>query len=390
MAADSDARVSQAAKAALADLPGDNTNAELLSRLPKADKQLYRLLLELVGARRIDALPELLKAVDSADGVVRAAAFTALGATVSPDKLSVLINQAVAPKHAEDNEVVEKALMAASVRMPDREACAAELAQGLERAPAAAKPKLLTILGAVGGTKALQTVGVMAKGPDPELQDISSRMLGEWPTIDAAPVLLELARTAPGEKYDKYQLRALRGYIRIARQFIMADPERAEMCSKAMAACRQPAEQKLVVEVLKRYPSRQTLDMAIGATQNPDLKDEARQATLMIARALGSKGAKTDELRGILAKIDLGKVKLEIVRADFGAGANQKDVTDTIKKQAADSQLISLGAPTYRDAFGGDPSPGAPKQLKIQYRIDGKPAEATFAENALIVLPMPK
>jgi hypothetical protein len=28
--------------------------------------------------------------------------------------------------------------------------------------------------------------------------------------------------------------------------------------------------------------------------------------------------------------------------------------------------------------------------LKVQYRINGKPGEASFAENAVIMLPMPK
>jgi hypothetical protein len=39
---------------------------------------------------------------------------------------------------------------------------------------------------------------------------------------------------------------------------------------------------------------------------------------------------------------------------------------------------------------GGDPLPGSVKRLKIQYRIKGKVGEASFAENALILLPMPK
>ena len=35
----------------------------------------------------------------------------------------------------------------------------------------------------------------------------------------------------------------LRGYIRIARQFIMPEGQRVEMCRNALDACRQPAEQ---------------------------------------------------------------------------------------------------------------------------------------------------
>src|SRR5262249_54241000 len=156
-----------------------------------------------------------------------------------------------------DAEVAQQALKAASIRMPDREACAAELTKAMDRSNSTAtKVTLLQTLGAMGGTKALATVGAAAKSSDPELQDIASRLLGEWMTEDAAPVLLDLTKTAPGEKY---QIRALKGYIRIARQFVMPDAQRAEMCQKAMAAAAKPAEQKMVLDVLKRYPHKETL-----------------------------------------------------------------------------------------------------------------------------------
>jgi hypothetical protein len=52
--------------------------------------------------------------------------------------------------------------------------------------------------------------------------------------------------------------------------------------------------------------------------------------------------------------------------------------------------LVVLASPNYNEAFGGDPAPNVPKQLKIQYKIDGKPGEVTLSENATILLPMPK
>jgi hypothetical protein len=51
--------------------------------------------------------------------------------------------------------------------------------------------------------------------------------------------------------------------------------------------------------------------------------------------------------------------------------------------------LIALPAADYNSSFG-DPAPGTVKQLKIHYRINGKEGEATFAENAPIIVPMPK
>ena len=86
----------------------------------------------------------------------------------------------------------------------------------------------------------------------------------------------------------------------------------------------------------------------------------------------------------------LDKVKLEIVKAEYGSGATQKDVTDVLQKQVGDLPLITLVSASYNTSFGGDPLPGSAKQLKVQYRINGKSGESSFAEDALIILPMPK
>jgi HEAT repeat protein len=381
-ALESDSELAQAARQALAKVPGQGVEQDLLARLDKAEGKMYAVLIELVGARRLDAMPALFKALDHSDRTVRSAALIAVGETVSARNLSALISRVVTPKYAEDAAVAQQALTAACIRMPDREACAAELAAAFDRAPDPTKVPLLQILAAVGGTKALNTLGTAAKSRDPQLQDASSRLLGEWMTIDAGPVLLDLAKTAPEEKY---QVRALRGYIRIARQFVMPEPQRVEMCEKALQAARYPAEQKLVLDVLKRYPSAAMLKLAVKASQIPELKEEARQTALAIAPKAG-KGA---DVRDLLTQIGLQRVKLEIVKAEYGAGSNKKDVTETLRRQVEDSPLVSLSS-SYNASFGGDPAPGTPKQLTIRYRIDGKLGEASFAEDALILLPVPK
>ncbi len=384
MALDTDADLSQIAKITLAEVPGEKIDTQILVLLESARGKMYPLLLQLVGQRRIDAVPELLKAIDNSDKDVRSAALIALGETVRLQKLPVLISQVVSPKHREDAPVALQALKAASIRMPDREACATELATAIDRTKAVpTKISLLQILGEMGGTKALAAIGAAARSSDPQLQDSSSRLLGEWMTEDAAPVLLDLAKIPT----NPYNIRALRGYIRIARQFVLPEEQRAEMCQKAFDAASQTAEKKLVLEVLKRYPSVDTLKQSIKAMKVTELKDDATQATLVIAQKLGAKGVDVKEL---LTGAGLDKVKLEIVKAEYGSGATQKDVTEVLKKQVGDLPLITLVSASYNTSFGGDPLPGGVKQLKIKYRINGKSGETTFAEDALIVLPMPK
>ncbi|MBM3970905.1 MAG: hypothetical protein FJ302_13755 [Planctomycetes bacterium] len=383
-AVDADEDLALAAKATLAELPGDKVNTQIAAMLPNAKGKTYPLLIELVGQRRIEATPALLKAIDSSDKNIRQAALLALGETVSLRNLNVLIAQAIGTKNADDTATAQQALKTASVRMPDREACATELAAALEKAPAASKILLLDILGDVGGEKALKTLSTAAKSNNPQLQDAGSRVLGKWASLDAAPVLLDLAKTGPAAQFRN---RALKGYISLARRFAMPDQDRADMCQKAFDLCKDTTEQKLILDVCRIQPSTETLKFAIKLMKVPELKEDATQTTLVVAQKLGAKGINVGEQ---LSKAGFEKVKVEIVKAEYGAGATQKDVTAIVKKQAVDLPLITLAAEGYNASFGGDPAPNTVKQLKIQYKINGKAGEATFAENALIVLPMPK
>ena len=378
-----DEGVAQAAKGALEELPGEGVNADLAARLPQAEGKLRLLLIELVGLRRIEAVAALLKAADDSDAQVRAAALTALGETVGLNDVAVLITRVVTPPNAEDSSAAQQALRAACVRMPDREACAAKLAAALPAASLAAKGTLLEILSAMGGDKALQTIGVAARDPSPELQDAASRLLGEWMTVDAAPVLLDLAKTATDAKYET---RALRGYIRLARQFTMPEEQRAEMCRTALQTAKRDAEKKLVLEVLERYPSIDTLRLAVETAKVPALKADATAAAMAIAQKIGGSA----DVQQLLTQVGQAPVKIEIVKAEYGAGEKRVDVTAILRKHVRAFPLIALPSSGYNAAFGGDPAGGVVKQLKIQYRMDGKAGEATFEENATIMLPAPR
>lgn len=61
--------------------------------------------------------------------------------------------------------------------------------------------------------------------------------------------------------------RSVRGYIRIARQFVLPEEQRVKMCQTAFDAAHQTAEKKLVLDVLKRYPCVDTLKQAISETR---------------------------------------------------------------------------------------------------------------------------
>ena len=292
-AVDTDADLARVARESLAALPGSAIDKEIAARLAQAEGKTYPLLIELVGQRRIEATEALLKASKHSDRAIRSAALMALGNTISDKYLSVLITPVLTPASADDAAVAQAALKTAAVRMADREACATELAAAFNRAPAGAKIGLLDIIAAVGGTKALATVGAAGKSTDTTLQDASTKLLGEWTTTDAAPVLLDLAKSG-----GNYQTRALRGYIRIARQMTMEEPQRIQMCKNALEAAKQPPEQKLVIAVLGRIANLEALKVVAQAAQNPAVKEEAAAA----AKEIGDKLPKTEEVKQLLTK----------------------------------------------------------------------------------------
>jgi hypothetical protein len=282
IATDTDAELAAAAQETLAEFPGDQANEQIVAMLDGASGKHYAMVLDLIGRRRIDAVPQVVKGLDHADASIRHAALVALGETVSLDQLSILIDQVVSGQQPADHSMAIKALKAASIRMPDRDACAGQLAAALNRAPAASKTELMEILAEMGGGRALQTVAQAISTGDAQMLDDGSRLLGKWNSIDAAPVLLDLARSAND---DKYRVRALRGYLGLARKFT-AGEQRAEMCQTAIDAAIRPEEQQLALEVLVLRPDPAGLAVAEKAKSRPGLAAAAQTAAKSIAENL--------------------------------------------------------------------------------------------------------
>jgi hypothetical protein len=98
----------------------------------------------------------------------------------------------------------------------------------------------------------MTTVVGAAKSSDPVLQDLGTKSLGEWSTPDAAESLRELAKNLTNAKY---QTRAIRAYLRIAKQLDIPMASRVEICRNAIKISDRPEEQSLARAVLKQYPS---------------------------------------------------------------------------------------------------------------------------------------
>jgi HEAT repeat protein len=273
-----DAAVVAAARQAVAGMTAEGVDERIVARLDSAPSVLA-VVVGLVGDRRIvSASAKVQPLADHADPAVRVAAIAALGSIVSLPDLGILVHRVADPRDDAEFAAATTALKEAAVRMADRDGCAAVIAEAIGSAGPRAGV-LVDTLADVGGGKALATVAAAAKSGHQSLADAATRVLGKWMTADAAPVLLELATT---DAAGPYRGRAMKGYLRIARQFALPEAERAEMCRKALTAAQDPADRKAVIEILVRYPHPATLAVAKEACAIPDVADEAKAAVTTI------------------------------------------------------------------------------------------------------------
>ena len=159
------------------------------------------------------------------------------------------------------------------------------------------------------------------------------------------------------------------------------------MCRQAFEKAARIDEQKLVLDVLKIHPSAEGLALAIQAQKVASLKTDATVAASQIAQKLGGKAV---DIASIMNAGGMKPVKLQIVKAAYGADGVSKDVTSVLQKSAGSLPWINLSGRGYNATFGGDPVPGKVKKLTIQYVMDGKQGTASFDENAPILLPQPE
>ncbi|MCY3024067.1 MAG: HEAT repeat domain-containing protein [Planctomycetota bacterium] len=296
----SPADVARAAQASLAGLPDSKeVNDGILAVAEKGDAKVRCVAINTVADRRIAAaLPVLLKALDDADEQVRAAALRALGETTTVADVDALISIVAKPKKPQEIPAAEAALRAVFQRTENKPACAEKLLGGLPQAEGASRCAILRLLIVVGGPDALKAVRTACKDANADVQETAIRALCDWTSADAAPDVLELAKTSASQTHA---ILALRGYCRmIALKDLPADKKLA-MCKDAMPLAKRPDEKKLVLAALGETPHPEALKMIEACLAEDAVKAEAELALLRISQAMS--GTSPDDAKATLNKL---------------------------------------------------------------------------------------
>ncbi|MCY2964918.1 MAG: HEAT repeat domain-containing protein [Planctomycetota bacterium] len=268
------------ALASLRRLSGGEIDAALVGKLKTPDPPHHAQLLELVAARRIvSAVPLLWSGLESPTSQIRLSAWNALGETIEGDEFDELVSRVVSAPQAA-RSAAPTALVSACRRATNPDQYVNTLAKRFESAAPESAGTLFEALRAVGGEAALNRTVAGAKDKRDAIQDGATRALGEWPTPDVAPELLKLAESLTN---SKYQIRAIRGYIRVFRQFGLPADERLKMARQALKVAKRNDEKVLVLHALLNFQNAETMNLSIEFLNEPGLEATAAQVAIYIA-----------------------------------------------------------------------------------------------------------
>ncbi len=161
--------------------------------------------------------------------------------------------------------------------------CSAALLKALPSAPAPAKIALLRVLGSTGGPKAFEAIRTASAGGEAEVRGVAMRLLCEWPTALALPVLQETAKTATDATV---KLLALRGAIRLAPQTDQAPAAKLAALAELGGLVTRDDERKIMLAALGEIATPEALALVMKDIGVPALKDEAAAAAVNIGERI--------------------------------------------------------------------------------------------------------
>jgi HEAT repeat protein len=281
-AIESDSSVARTARdtlVGLADLK--DIEAAFLTRIEKGPTKARLVAIDVIAeCRTAGANTLLFKAADDPDKQIRIAAIGALGQTGGPENLSALVTLLVERKDADEIRAAENSTKNICAKAPDKQESARTLLQAMSGASADAKCALIRLLRVPDGPDALQAVRAAARDNDGKIQETAVRTLCEWPSADAAPDLLEMARAAANQAR---KIAALRGYINLVRDETLSTEKKMQMAAQAAKLVQRDQEKKLLLGVLGAIPTADALQMAMTHLDNASTKQEASLAAVAIA-----------------------------------------------------------------------------------------------------------
>jgi HEAT repeat protein len=315
----------EAAREALARIPAADVDKALMAAIDEKDTKLRAEVIRALSVRHVTAAgPSLLKAAEDADNTVRNEAIKAVGAVAGMDSMPAVVAILVKVTDDASRNEAGNALIRIAGRESDADKRIEPILTALGPATGPAKTMLFSVLGRLGGAKALQAVQAALKDSDAQVKEAAVRSLADWPDAASAADLLDVAKSATDEKL---QVLAIRGCIRVMRiQNSRPAAENAKMLVAALETAKRAEEKKQALGGLAECRDILAFQAVVPCMGDEALKEEAAQAAVRIARDIWQKN---------LEPVEAAMKKVLEVSKNKDACKQAQEVLDQIDKKKA-------------------------------------------------------
>jgi HEAT repeat protein len=283
-AASEDAEVELAGLTALARMPGNKVDADLLGRISQASGKMRCALIELAGQRRIEAaLPAIVQSAEDSNAVTRNAAFKALGVLGTEKEVGELVRMLAKIQEAKERDEIETALIGISGRTGS--ACVKSLEPLSQSSDSGLRVIALHVFATAGGAEALAAVKSALEDKDESVQDEAVRTLSTWPNNwpDDAAVAEPLLMLAKSGKKMSQQVLGMRGYLLYVRgDRGLKDDQKVSKVSELMPLLTRPEEKRLAIAAIDGVTTPAGLELLLTFAAEPAIADDACSAIIVI------------------------------------------------------------------------------------------------------------
>jgi HEAT repeat protein len=285
IAGGTDAAEQQAARAALARLPGKDADRAVTRGIVDGTPPVKREMVRAAGERgSAEAAPVLLRAARDSDDEVRRESLKALAAVGGAGEIPGLVDLVVSPVQARDRTEAARSL-GTVLRRSDSSRIQEVLRAYEPSRELEVRTALLRVMGHSGSAGALPLLRAGLRDQNAEVKRAAILALSEWPDITTVPDLMETAR---GAANPAHQVLALRGAVQLIGLPNPARPHResAKLLADAMSVARQADEKRAILALLPRYPVQEALDLAKASVDDTETGAEAKAAVARLERTV--------------------------------------------------------------------------------------------------------
>jgi HEAT repeat protein len=275
--------LAESASAALARLPRKDVGPALLDALASRPEIRLPVIDVLARLKYYEAIDLLIEIAAKEDPAVYGPALDGLRGIADPDKTDTprLVRLLLRVDRGQHSDEVEKTILLVCQKQPAGSDPAGPVLDALAMIGTAELPKVLPLLGRLGGPKSLAAIEAALKSPDPAVQEAAVRGLANWPDASVAGQLLKVATDSEKESYRRW---ALRAYVRVVT--LPSDRPEAETLSMLQAAMKLAAadeDRQLVIDRASTVRTMECVRWLAPYLDDPALAQSACRSLVELA-----------------------------------------------------------------------------------------------------------